>query len=105
MKLVTAAALALCAAASLLPAQERPFDGLAVDMGNLYRLSAARTRSISPENFTGTKGEGGTATEGTGKEAARELGQKWKVSPSVKIEAGQTFTLAQITGPGAIQHI
>jgi hypothetical protein len=86
-------------------AQERPFDGVAVDLGSLYRLSKARTRSISPENFTGEKGKGGMATEGTGKEAARDLGQKWKVSPSVKIEAGQTFTLAEIQGPGAIQHI
>jgi hypothetical protein len=86
-------------------AQERPFDGLSVDIGSLFRLSSARTRSISPENFTGAKGQGGMATEGTGKEAARELGQKWKVSPSVKVEAGKTFTLAEITGPGAIQHI
>ena len=88
-----------------LRAQERPFDGVAVDLGSLYRLSKARTRSISPENFTGEKGKAGMATEGTGKEAARDLGQKWKVSPSVKIAAGQTFTLADIQGPGAIQHI
>jgi hypothetical protein len=86
-------------------AQERPFDGVAVDLGSLYRLSKARTRSVSPENFTGEKGKAGMATEGTGKEAARDLGQKWKVSPSVKIAAGQTFTLADIQGPGAIQHI
>ena len=94
--------LCMAAAAS---AQERPFDGLAVDMSSLYRLSKAKTRSISPENFTGEKGKGGMATEGTGKESARGLGQKWKVSPSVKIEAGRTFTLAEIEGPGAIQHI
>jgi D-arabinan exo alpha-(1,3)/(1,5)-arabinofuranosidase (non-reducing end) len=92
-------------AAASLSAQERPFDGLTVDMGSLYRLSSARTRSISPENFTGAKGQGGMATEGTGKEAARDLGQKWKVSPSVRVEAGRTFTLAEIEGPGAIQHI
>ena len=95
----------LTGAAALVAAQERPFDGLAVDLGSLYRLSSARTRSISPENFTGAKGQGGMATEGTGKEASRDLGQKWKVSPSVKVEAGQTFTLADIAGPGAIQHI
>ena len=95
----------LCMAAAGLSAQERPFDGLAVDMSSLYRLSKAKTRSISPENFTGEKGKGGLATEGTGKEAARDLGQKWKVSPSVRIEAGRAFTLAEIEGPGAIQHI
>jgi hypothetical protein len=98
-------AVAVCGLMAGLAAQEAPFDGLTVDMSNLFRLSRARTRSISPENFTGAKGQGGMATEGTGQEAARDLGQKWKVSPSVKIEAGKTFTLAEIAGPGAIQHI
>jgi len=81
------------------------FNGLGMDMGNLSRLSGALTRSISPENFTGEKGKGGTATEGTGINCARDLGQGWKVSPSVVIEAGTTFTLADIAGPGAIQQI
>ena len=27
-----------------------------MNMGNLFRLSDAKTRSISPENFTGEKG-------------------------------------------------
>ena len=49
----------------------------------------AKTRSISPENFTGEKGKGGMATEGTGASAARDLGQGWKVSPSVRIKAGR----------------
>jgi hypothetical protein len=74
-------------------------------MGNLSRLSRARTRSISPENFTGEKGRGAMATQGTGAERAHELGQGWKVSPSVVIDAGKTFELACIEGPGAIQHI
>jgi D-arabinan exo alpha-(1,3)/(1,5)-arabinofuranosidase (non-reducing end) len=104
MKRLATAAL-LAGAAAIVSAQEKPFDGLIVDLGSLYRLSGARTRSISPENFAGAKGQGGMATEGTGKEAARDLGQKWKISPSVKVESGKTFTLAEITGPGAIQHI
>jgi len=74
-------------------------------LGNLSLISSAKTRSISPENFTGEKGEGGKATEGTGAGCARDLGQGWKVSPSVRITAGQTFTLAEIDGPGAIQQI
>lgn len=82
-----------------------PFDGLGMNLGNLSRLSNAKSRSISPENFTGEKGRGGMATEGTGKNAARDLGQGWKVSPSVKIAPGQTFTLAEINGSGAIQQI
>jgi len=81
------------------------FNGLGMNMGNLWRLSDAKTRSISPENFTGEKGKGGMATEGTGKECARDLGQGWKISPSVRIKAGETFTIANIEGPGAIQHI
>jgi hypothetical protein len=83
----------------------RPFNGLATGVGDLSRLSRAKTRSISPENFTGAKGGGGQATEGTGAHASRDLGKGWKVSPSVRIAPAQTFTLAEIEGPGAIQHI
>ena len=81
------------------------FDGLDMSMGNLARLSKAKSRSISPENFTGEKGKGGMATEGLGAGAARDLGQGWKISPAVTIKAGETFTVADITGPGQIQHI
>jgi hypothetical protein len=76
-----------------------------MELGNLSRLSSARSRSISPENFTGAKGGGGRATEGTGAEAARDLGQGWKISPSIFIAPGSEVTLADITGPGAIQQI
>ncbi len=69
--------------AASLSARAADFDGLDVNLGNLYRTSKAQSRSISPENFTGEKGKAGMATEGTGKNAARELGQTWKVSPSV----------------------
>jgi hypothetical protein len=81
------------------------FNGLGMNMGNLSLLSNARTRSISPENFTGEKGKGGMATEGTGAHCARELGRGWKISPSVIVTPGETFTLADIDGPGAIQQI
>ena len=81
------------------------FSGLGMNLGNLSRLSDARSRSISPENFTGEKGKGGMATEGTGAQAARDLGQGWKISPSIFIEPGETFTLADIEGQGAIQQI
>ncbi|HVW97619.1 MAG TPA: glycoside hydrolase family 172 protein [Mucilaginibacter sp.] len=84
---------------------QQKFNGLGVNMGNLYLMSDAKTRSISPENFTGEKGKGGMATTGTGAGPARELGQTWKVSPSVVIKKHTTFTVAEIDGPGAIQHI
>ncbi|MCY2952810.1 MAG: DUF2961 domain-containing protein [Planctomycetota bacterium] len=81
------------------------FDGMAVNLGNLHLLSDAQTRSISPENLAGEKGKGGMAVEGTGAKCARELGRGWKISPSVKVEVGQTLEMADIAGPGAIQHI
>jgi hypothetical protein len=91
------------------PAAQQPgprsFNGITTGVGDLHRLSKARTRSISPENFTGEKGRGGMAKEGTGANAARDLGQGWKVSPSVRIKPKQVFTLAEIQGPGTIQHI
>ncbi|MEN6407232.1 MAG: glycoside hydrolase family 172 protein [Thermoguttaceae bacterium] len=83
----------------------KPFDGLEMNLGNLHRLSDAETRSISAENFTGEKGRGGMAVEGFGQQAARELGQGWKVSPAIVVPAGTTFTLADIHGAGAIQQI
>ncbi len=81
------------------------FNGLGMGLGNLSRLSNASTRSISAENPTGEKGGGGRATDGTGAAAAADLGTGWKVSPSIVLRAGETTTLAEISGPGAIQHI
>lgn len=81
------------------------FNGLGMSLGNLARVSRAQTRSISPENFNGAKGQGGMATEGTGAEAARDLGRGWKVSPSIRIAPGATVTIAEIAGAGAIQQI
>lgn len=81
------------------------FNGLGLGLGNLSRLSNAQTRSISAENFTGEKGRGGMATEGTGAAAARDLGRGWKISPSIVIAPQSTVTLADIQGPGALQHI
>ncbi|TVR49080.1 MAG: DUF2961 domain-containing protein [Puniceicoccaceae bacterium] len=71
----------------------------------LSNLDDAESRSISPENFTGEKGGGGKATEGTGSRPARDLGPGWKISPSVRIEPGQIFDLADIAGPGTIEQI
>ena len=75
------------------------------DIGSLATLRQVETRSISPENFDGSRGGGGRATEGTGARAARDLGLGWKVSPSVVVKPGETFTLADIDHPGKITHI
>lgn len=81
------------------------FNGLGLSLGNLSRLSSARTRSISPENFTGEKGKAAMAKEGKGAQCARDLGVGWKVSPFITIEPGETRVLADITEAGAIQQI
>jgi len=81
------------------------FNGLDNNLGNLYRLSNAKTRSVSPENFSAEPGKGGMALEGTGKSCARELGQGWKISPSVSVKPGETFCMADIKASGAINHI
>ncbi|GHV00409.1 hypothetical protein FACS1894159_06090 [Bacteroidia bacterium] len=113
MKKITAI-IVLLLAGGLLPAQQYDFNGLDMNMGNLSRLSNARSRSISPENFTGEKGQGGmadpqpegdTRNRANARHAARDLGRGWKVNPYIRIASGETFTLAEIGGPGAIQHI
>lgn len=94
--------------------REQGFNGLDMNMGNLSRLSDAKTRSISPENFSGEKGKGGMADPVKSKDQrnvanaaneARDLGTGWKVNPFIIINSGETFTIAEMEGPGAIQHI
>src|SRR5579875_697379 len=89
-------------------------------MSGLTRPSDARSRSVSPENFTGEKGKGGMATlsdrlpqlekmhrnaADLDRAAAQDLGRGWKVSPNVAADPGETITLADIEGPGAITQI
>ena len=81
------------------------FNGLDLSIGTLPRLSNAQTRSISAENVSGAKGQGGMAKEGTGAQAARDLGPGWKISPSMTIDPGATIIMGNIDGPGAIQHV
>ena len=81
------------------------FAGIGVGMHNISLLSNAKTRSISAENPTGEKGRGGMSTDGPAAHAARDLGQGWKVAPYTHVGAGETLTLAEIQGPGEIQHI
>jgi hypothetical protein len=42
---------------------------------------------------------------GPAKNAARDLGQGWKVSPFIRVASETVVTLAEIEGSGAIQHI
>lgn len=94
--------------------QKQQFNGIDMSMGTLSKLSNAKTRSISPENFTGEKGKGGMADPvkhagqknvANAQHASRELGVGWKVNPFITIEPGETFTMAEINESGVIQHM
>ncbi|MGX1753073.1 glycoside hydrolase family 172 protein [Sphingobacterium sp. NPDC055346] len=94
--------------------QKQPFNGIDMSLGNLSKLSNAKTRSISPENFTGAKGKGGMADPAkqagqknvaNASHASRELGVGWKVNPYITIAPGETFTMAEINESGVIQHM
>src|SRR5690242_17848046 len=107
-------ALAVLLSFPALGQQTPKFDGLDMNMGNLSRLSDAKTRSISPENFSGEKGKGGMADPAKSKgqrnvanaaNEARDLSTGWKVNPFIIINGGETFTIAEMEGPGAVQHI
>ena len=78
-----------------------------MDLSKLYRIRKAKTRSISAENFTGEPGKAAMCPveQGIAYKAARDLGTGWKVNPYIKIKPGETFTLADIEGPGVINHI
>ena len=86
-------------------AQQNTYDGLSNSLSNAYRVSNAKSFSISPENFTGEKGKGGMAKTGVASKEASELGQGWKLNPFVVVDPGTTFTLAEINGSGLVQHI
>lgn len=83
------------------------WNGLDLNMGNLYRLSDAKSRSITPENATGKPGAGAMCEleNGSAKNAARDLGKGWKVNPYIVLQPGETAVLADVEGPGCIRHI
>jgi hypothetical protein len=95
-----------------------------MNLGSLPLLSNAETRSISAENPTGERGGGAKAEvpppemiaalleamkadlpPGFSGHPAAMLGKGWKVSPCIYMLQPGTTTLADIEGPGVIQHI
>ena len=67
-------------------------------MNSLILQKEGRSRCINEENPRGEKGGGG--------KAARNLGPGRKGSPCIQLlQPGETKTLAEIFGPGVIQHI
>ena len=74
------------------------FNGLGMSLGNLSRLSSAKTRSISAENFTGEKGKAGMSVDGPRLKPAPHLlsasapGQSlikdWRLTPRIPSGSG-----------------
>ncbi len=81
----------------------------AFSLTSIARLRNAKTRSISAENPAGAVGGGAQASPGDDEHctsAADQLGRGWKVRPCLKnFTPGRSFTLADIEGPGVVQHI
>jgi hypothetical protein len=88
-----------------------PYGAAPTGLGALPLLTGYETRSVSPENPTGERGHGGMAIPDVNdpklpfSKAASRLGQGWKVSPFIKVKAGETVTVMDVEGPGIIQHI
>jgi hypothetical protein len=66
-------------------------------LGNLTRVKDAQSRAITPENPEGNVGAGG--------QTASELGPSRKGRPNISIKNGEITTLADIDGPGVINHV
>lgn len=90
-------------------AQQYPFNGLDMNMGNLSRLSNAQSRSISPENFTGEKGKGAMADPVRDKDVrnkanaagpAKDLGKGWKVNPFIIVKPGRQLLSRRLMARG-----
>jgi len=77
-------------------------------LSDLVLLKNARTRSYSAENPDGRKGGGAQASPGPPDTApaAAALGRGWKVRPCLRnLAPGQRVVLADIAGPGVVQHL
>jgi len=79
-------------------------DATPLGLGSLPLIRKSETRSISAENPTGEKGGGAKAIPGENSPASR-LGAGWKARPAIDLAKFETVTLADIKGPGVIQHI
>lgn len=66
------------------------------------------TRSISAENPDGAVSGGAKASPGDDENCtphASDLGKGWKVRPCIRLARGTTVTIADIKGPGVVQHV
>ena len=93
------------------------------NFSGITKLTKGKTRLFTAENVYGEVGKGGMAglsgppqpevekigqlwdTESHSVNAAKDLGQKWKVRPCITLPAKSTTTLMDAEGPGRITHI
>lgn len=78
-----------------------------MDISKLAHQEKRLSRSISPENPTGEKGRGGLCPleAGMARKEAQDLGVGWKVNPNIVIAPHESYTIADISGEGCIDHI
>jgi len=81
-----------------------PLSTNGLGLAGLPLLDVSETRSISAENPTGAPGGGARTVPGPDSPASA-LGKGWKVRPCIDLLPGSTTTLADIAGPGVIQHM
>ena len=87
------------------PSESFPMAAFNAGLGALPLLSSAKSRSISAENPDGAKGGGAREAPPGASHPAWRLGKGWKVRPFVSLKQGDTTVLADIAGPGIINHI
>ena len=83
------------------------------ELGKPLKIVKRQDQIHLSREFHRREGKGATAVPGlpttrninNASGAARDLGEGWKVNPYIIIESGETFTIAEMDGPGAIQHI
>ena len=80
-------------------------DPLGFGLSSVPYLVDGKSRSITAENPDGAKGGGAKEAPEPGVGAAGHLGKGWKVRPCITLPPEGTTTLAEIDGPGIIQHI
>ena len=80
------------------------FSNFLLPLWGVHLYSPAKTRSISAENPKGEVG-GGAKEIPDQDNPASNLGKGWKVRPCITLPAGSTTVLADIDGPGIINHI
>lgn len=80
-------------------------SGFQGGLGSLSLLSDAESRSISAENPTGERANGAKAPAPAAPHPSHRLGEGWKVRPAINLAPGETVVLADIEGPGVINHI